>query len=70
MSPIDRRQFLVRSAAVAGGLAIAGPLEAFRTRVAAAQSVASAGYGPLVDMGDLWLPEGFQYEIISRRVGR
>ena len=66
MSVMDRRAFLVRSAAVAGGLAIAGPLEAFRTRVAAAQPVATAGYGPLVDMGDLWLPEGFQYEIISR----
>jgi uncharacterized protein len=67
MSVIDRRTFLVRSAAVAGGLAMAGPLEAFRARVAAAQPVASAGYGPLVDMGDLWLPEGFQYRIISRR---
>ena len=67
MSVMDRRAFLVRSAAVAGGLAIAGPLEAFRTRVAAAQPVASAGYGPLVDMGDLWLPEGFQYRMISRR---
>jgi secreted PhoX family phosphatase len=64
---MDRRAFLVRSAAVAGGLAIAGPLEAFRTRVAAAQPIASSGYGPLVDMGDLWLPEGFQYRIISRR---
>jgi secreted PhoX family phosphatase len=64
---MDRRAFLVRSAAVAGGLAVAGPLEAFRTRVAAAQSVAGAGYGPLVDMGDLWLPEGFEYRIISRR---
>jgi uncharacterized protein len=67
MSVMDRRAFLVRSAAVAGGLAVAGPFEAFRARVAAAQSVASAGYGPLVDMGDLWLPEGFQYDIISRR---
>jgi uncharacterized protein len=67
VSPMDRRQFLARSAAVAGGLAVAGPLEAFRTRVAAAQSVESAGYGPLVDMGDLWLPEGFQYRIISSR---
>lgn len=67
MSVMDRRAFLVRSAAVAGGLAIAGPLEAFRTRVATAQAVATAGYGPLVDMGDLWLPEGFQYRIISRR---
>jgi uncharacterized protein len=67
MSVMDRRAFLVRSAAVAGGLAIAGPFEAFRARVAAAQPVASAGYGPLVDMGDLWLPEEFQYRIISRR---
>ena len=67
MSVLDRRAFLVRSAAVAGGLAIAGPLEAYRARLAAAQPVASAGYGPLVDMGDLWLPEGFQYRIISRR---
>ena len=67
MSPMDRHEFLARTAVVAGGLAIAGPLEAFRSRVAAAQSVVSAGYGPLVDMGDLWLPEGFQYRIISRR---
>ena len=67
MSVLDRRAFLVRSAAVAGGLAIAGPLEAYRARLAAAQPVASAGYGPLVDMGDLSLPEGFQYRIISRR---
>jgi uncharacterized protein len=64
---IDRRAFLARGAAVMGGLAMAGPLEAFRTRVASAQPVASAGYGPLVDMGDLWLPEGFHYRIISRR---
>jgi secreted PhoX family phosphatase len=67
MSPMDRREFLTRTALVAGGLAIAGPLEAFRSRVAAAQSIVSGGYGPLVDMGDLWLPEGFQYRIISRR---
>jgi uncharacterized protein len=67
MSVMDRRAFLVRSAAAAGGLAIAGPLEAFRTRIAAAAPVTSGGYGPLVDMGDLWLPDGFQYEIISRR---
>lgn len=67
MTVMDRRVFLVRSAAVAGGLAIAGPLEAFRARLAAAGPIASPGYGPLVDMGDLWLPEGFQYRIISRR---
>lgn len=66
MTVMDRRAFLARGAAVVGGLAIAGPLEAFGARVAAAQTIASPGYGPLVDMGDLWLPEGFQYEIISR----
>lgn len=67
MSTMDRRTFLARGAALAGGLAIAGPLQAFGARVAYGQAVASAGYGPLIDMGDLWLPEGFQYRIISRR---
>jgi uncharacterized protein len=64
---MDRRAFLRRGVAFAGGLAIAGPLEAFSARVASAQPVASPGYGPLIDMGDLWLPEGFEYRIISRR---
>jgi secreted PhoX family phosphatase len=67
MRAIDRRTFLARGAALAGGLAIAGPLQAFGARVAYGQSVATAGYGPLIDMGDLWLPEGFHYRIISRR---
>jgi uncharacterized protein len=67
MRNLSRRQFLTRSAAVAGGLAVAGPLQAFVARAALGQTVTSAGYGPLVDMGDLWLPEGFQYRIISRR---
>jgi secreted PhoX family phosphatase len=67
MRAMDRRTFLARGAALAGGLAIAGPLQALGARVAYGQSVASAGYGPLIDMGDLWLPEGFQYRIISRR---
>jgi secreted PhoX family phosphatase len=67
MTRMDRGAFLTRAAGLAGGLAIAGPLQAFGARVAAAQPVASAGYGPLFDMGDLWLPEGFEYRIISRR---
>ncbi len=67
METFDRRTFLVRSAAVAGGLAIAGPLEAFGARVRTGRPVRHPGYGPLVDMGDLWLPEGFQYRIISKR---
>lgn len=70
MRTMDRRAFLARGAAFAGGLAIAGPLEAFATRVASAQSVDSSGYGPLVDMGDVWLPEGFEYRVISRRSNR
>ena len=64
---MDRRAFLRRGVVFAGGLAIAGPLEAFSARVASAQPVASPGYGPLFDMGDLWLPEVFEYRIISRR---
>jgi uncharacterized protein len=67
MTTIDRRTFLASGAAVVGGLAIAGPLQAFGMRVARGQTVVAAGYGPLVDMGDLWLPEGFQYRIVSRR---
>jgi secreted PhoX family phosphatase len=70
MKTMDRRSFLTRGAAFAGGLAIAGPLQAFGTRVASAQAVASPGYGPLIDMGDLWLPEGFEYRVISRRSNR
>jgi secreted PhoX family phosphatase len=70
MKTMDRRAFLARSASLAGGLAIAGPLQAFGTRVAQAQTVASPGYGPLIDMGDLWLPEGFEYRVISRRSNR
>ena len=70
MNIMDRRAFLARGAAFAGGVAIAGPLQAFGARVASAQSIASPGYGPLIDMGDLWLPEGFEYRVISRRSDR
>ena len=34
-------------------------------RSAGAQT--SNGYGPLVDKGDLWLPEAFDYQVISRQ---
>ena len=67
MQQIDRRTFLRRAALAAGGLAIAGPLEAFATRVAASATVAIDRYGPLVAKGDLWLPEAFSYRIISRQ---
>ena len=64
---IDRRAFLARGAATAAGLAIAGPLGAFRARTAMGAPKAGEGYGPLVDMGDLALPRGFDYRIISRQ---
>lgn len=63
---MDRRDFIRTSAAAAGGLAIAGPLGAFRQRVATGAVLAAPGYGPLVDMGELSLPKGFRFEIISR----
>ncbi len=64
--PLSRRDFLVRTAATAGGLALAGPLGAFRQRVAEGASVEARGYGPLVDKGALSLPKGFRFKIISR----
>ncbi|HET7721168.1 MAG TPA: alkaline phosphatase PhoX, partial [Acidimicrobiales bacterium] len=69
---MNRRSFLTRSAFVAGGAAVgAGPLSALVARSAGAQpggrapgsqaTTKDGGYGPLVDMGDLWLPENFRY---------
>jgi secreted PhoX family phosphatase len=63
---VDRRSLLRRGAAVSGGLAIATPLQAFAARTAAEGRSTSRGYGPLIDMGDLSLPRGFAYRIISR----
>jgi uncharacterized protein len=55
-----------RTAAVTGGLAIAGPLKALAGGGSAAQAAPSAiGYGPLRNRGDLWLPDRFRYKIIS-----
>jgi secreted PhoX family phosphatase len=63
----DRRSFLKRGAAGAGGLALASPLQAFAARAEAEGGrPTSEGYGPLIDMGDLSLPRGFRYRIISR----
>src|SRR5436190_7041567 len=61
-SGISRRNFLRKASA----LAALGPLHALGMRVASGQTVPSVvGYGPLVDKGDLWLPEEFEYQIIS-----
>ncbi|CAN5232864.1 DUF839 domain-containing protein [soil metagenome] len=62
----DRRSFLKRGAAGAGGLAMASPLQAFAARAGTEGRPHSDGYGPLVDMGDLSLPRGFKYRIISQ----
>lgn len=50
-----------------GGLAIAGPLTAFSARAALGLGRQCEGYGPLIDQGDLALPKGFTYKIISRQ---
>jgi secreted PhoX family phosphatase len=62
----NRRSFLKRGAAAgAGGLAIATPLQSFAARAAAEGRPLTRGYGRLVAMGDLALPRGFDYQIIS-----
>jgi secreted PhoX family phosphatase len=66
-STVDRRAFLRQAGAVAGGLAIAGPLQALAARIALGQPLTTSGYGDLVNKGDLRLPRGFQYRVISRQ---
>lgn len=48
-----------------GGLAIAGPLRALAGGGSQAQAASATGYGPLQNKGDIWLPDGFKYRIIS-----
>src|SRR5919106_5189811 len=68
---MDRRRFLRRSLAATAGAAVAlGPLHALGLRsvpgvVPARATSREVGYGPLVNKGDLWLPQQFEYEIIS-----
>jgi secreted PhoX family phosphatase len=45
---------------------MAAPLQAFSARAQAGGRPSVEGYGKLVDMGDLSLPKGFRYRIISR----
>jgi secreted PhoX family phosphatase len=66
MALLDRRTFLLRSATAVGALSIAGSLQAYAANRARGQSVEAAGYGPLRDRGDLALPAGFDYRVISR----
>jgi secreted PhoX family phosphatase len=64
---IDRKAFLGRVGALAGGYVLAGPLQALAKRVEAGESFVGEGYGPLINRGDIWLPKGFHYKIISRQ---
>jgi secreted PhoX family phosphatase len=70
MSTVDRRTFLKTAAAGAGGLALAGPLQAFAAHPAGAAPTTAPGssYGPIAPAVDqrtgqelLALPAGFQY---------
>ena len=71
MSTIDRRAFLKTAAAGTGGLALAGPLQAFAASSAGAQAGHGSrrgNYGPIGPVADrttgvelLALPEGFTY---------
>jgi len=68
MAIMDRRTFVQRSAAAAGGVAAMGPLGALSARAAhGAPPSAAEGYGPLVPKGDLALPAEFNYQVIDRQ---
>jgi secreted PhoX family phosphatase len=62
---LDRRSLLLRT--TAGAIAL-GPLHAFGARSAmGAPRAKSPGYGPLENKGDLMLPAGFNYQVVSRQ---
>ncbi|MGH2828006.1 MAG: alkaline phosphatase PhoX [Actinomycetota bacterium] len=63
---VSRRAFIARSGALAGSLALSGSLIALSQRIAAGEPLDSAGYGSLINKGDLWLPPGFNYSVVSR----
>src|ERR671910_3674257 len=67
MTTIDRRTFLRRGAVAGGTLAALGPLSAYYAKSASGAPVATTGYGPLVNKGDLWLPAEFDYQVLSRQ---
>ena len=68
MDTLDRRTLFRRGLAAGGGLAALGPLGALSAQVAhGARPPRAPGYGPLVDKGDLWLPEKFNYTVVQRQ---
>lgn len=63
---MDRRNFIKSTAIVGGALAALGPFQALSARRAMGAALPqSEGYGPLVNKGHLWLPQEFNYQIIS-----
>ena len=63
---MDRRNFIKSSAVFGGALAALGPFQALSARRALGAALPqSEGYGALVNKGHLWLPPGFNYQIIS-----
>jgi secreted PhoX family phosphatase len=63
---MDRRNFIKSTAIVGGALAALGPFQALSARRALGATLPqSEGYGPLVNKGHLWLPQEFNYQIIS-----
>jgi len=63
---MDRRNFIKSTAIVGGALAALGPFQALSARRAMGATLPQAeGYGPLVNKGHLWLPQEFNYQIIS-----
>jgi uncharacterized protein len=68
METLDRKTLLQRGLLVGGGLAALSPLHALGANVANGKRPRRApGYRPLVNKGDLWLPEGFDYTVVQRQ---
>ena len=68
MDTLDRKTLLRRGLLAGGGLAALGPLHTLGAQVAhGARPPRVPGYGPLVNKGDLWLPEDFNYAVIQRQ---
>lgn len=65
---VSRRDFIGIGGMTAAGLAFGGGLAALGARTAEGRPAErTEGYGPLIPMGDLALPAGFSYKIISRQ---
>jgi uncharacterized protein len=68
METLDRKTLLQRGLVAGGGLALLSPLHALGADVANGRRPRRApGYGPLVNKGDLWLPEDFDYVVLQRQ---